>query len=240
MVGKGATRLLSYPLGMLSVMSIEIRELVVFPGPDGSAGNPLGVVLAGASVAHADRQRVAAELNYSETVFVDDVETGAIEIFTPAKELDFAGHPTVGTAWLLAQEGHPVAALHPPAGTVPVRYDGDRTWVSSRPEWGPSITLRQLDSPAEVDAAIPPDAGFEYFWAWLDEAAGTVRSRSFPIALGIAEDEATGTAAVKLAGQLGRQITIHQGVGSVLAAGPVGAGLIEVGGRVATVQRFTR
>lgn len=76
------------------------------------AGNPLGVVV------HADpldtplMQRIARELNYSETTFVPraDVEaarTGPapvrVRIFTPTAELPFAGHPTIGTAWLLSQ-----------------------------------------------------------------------------------------------------------------------------------------
>ena len=47
---------------------------------------------------------VAAELGFSETVFVDDAERGEIRIFTPQEELRFAGHPVVGTAWLLARE----------------------------------------------------------------------------------------------------------------------------------------
>jgi predicted PhzF superfamily epimerase YddE/YHI9 len=224
---------------MLSIMSIEVHELVVFPGPDGSAGNPLGVVLEGASVPPADRQRVAAELKYSETVFVDDPTTGAIEIFTPATQLGFAGHPTVGTAWLLARRGQPVEALRPAAGTVPVRYDAELTWVSGRPEWAPMFAFSQLASAAEVEAFPRPDAGHSYVWAWLDEAAGVLRSRSFPVDMGIAEDEATGAAAVRLVGQLGRRLTIHQGVGSVLVAGPVADGMVELGGRVAAVREFT-
>ncbi|WP_218617532.1 PhzF family phenazine biosynthesis protein [Cryptosporangium aurantiacum] len=219
-------------------MSIEVHELLVFPGPDGRAGNPLGVILDGARVPDADRQRIAAELNYSETVFVDDAATGAIRIFTPAAELPFAGHPTVGTAWLLAQEGTPATALRPPAGTVPVRYEPELTWVSGRPEWAPPINFRQLASAAEVDAYPQPTEGNTYVWAWIDEAAGVVRSRSFPVALGISEDEATGAAAVALVGQVQRRVEIHQGVGSVLVAGPTGEGLVELGGRVSAVRRF--
>ena len=67
------------------------------------------------------RQAVAADLGLSETVFVDDAERGEVRIFTPAVELDFAGHPAVGTAWLL--EG--VDALRPPAGELPVTREGD-------------------------------------------------------------------------------------------------------------------
>ncbi|EXG80472.1 putative epimerase, PhzC/PhzF [Cryptosporangium arvum DSM 44712] len=223
---------------MLSGMSIEVHELLVFPGPDGTAGNPLGVVLDGASVLRADRQGVAAELGYSETVFVDDAATGAITIFTPAVELPFAGHPTVGTAWLLAREKAPVDALRPPAGTVAVRYETDLTWVTARPEWTPKFDFRQLGSAAEVENYPLPTEGQQYVWAWIDEAAGIVRSRSFPVDMGIQEDEATGAAAVALVGKLGRRVEIHQGVGSVLIAGPTGDGAVELGGRTTAVRRL--
>ena len=61
--------------------------------------------LDGAEVAEAERQPIAAELGFSETVFVDDRERGEMRIFTPGVELPLAGHPLVGTAWLLRGRG---------------------------------------------------------------------------------------------------------------------------------------
>jgi trans-2,3-dihydro-3-hydroxyanthranilate isomerase len=70
------------------------------------AGNPLAVVLDAQGLDDARMQRVAREFNLAETVFVSDprnpINTAALRIFTPARELPFAGHPTVGTAVLLA------------------------------------------------------------------------------------------------------------------------------------------
>jgi trans-2,3-dihydro-3-hydroxyanthranilate isomerase len=70
------------------------------------AGNPLAVVLDSQGLDDARMQAIAREFNLSETVFVrdprDPVNTAAIRIFTPGRELPFAGHPTVGTAVLLA------------------------------------------------------------------------------------------------------------------------------------------
>ena len=63
---------------------------------------------------------------------------GRIQIYTPEVELPFAGHPSVGTAWLLRREGFEIDALRPPAGEVPVRYDGALT--TSRP--GPNGARR--------------------------------------------------------------------------------------------------
>jgi predicted PhzF superfamily epimerase YddE/YHI9 len=210
-----------------------LHVLRVFTGPDGSGGNPLGVFLDGAEVPADVRQQVAADLGFAETVFVDDVTTGRVQIFTPAAELPFAGHPLVGTAWLLRENDHAVDVLRPPAGDVPTWTAGDDVWIRGRAEWAPSMALRQLGSPQEVDAldGAPEGLGFVDAWAWLDEDAGIVRCRVFAPAVGVDEDEATGAAAVRLVTQLGRPIEIRQGRGSVIAARPGPGGTAEVGGR---------
>jgi len=70
------------------------------------AGNPLAVVLDSGGLDDHAMQAIAREFNLSETVFVcppqDSANRAALRIFTPANELPFAGHPTVGTAVLLA------------------------------------------------------------------------------------------------------------------------------------------
>jgi predicted PhzF superfamily epimerase YddE/YHI9 len=208
-----------------------VDVLRVFPGPDGEHGNPLGVVLDGASVPAGERQGIAAALGYSETVFVDDRERGELEIFTPAVELPFAGHPLVGTAWLLAQEGQAPGALRPPAGEVGVRFDGELTWIAGAAVWVPMARRVELCSPAEVEALDgAPDGGDSYCWAWEDEPRGLVRARGFFPGAGIAEDEATGSAALGLAVALERGVEIHQGRGSLIHARSLGGGRGEVGG----------
>jgi predicted PhzF superfamily epimerase YddE/YHI9 len=207
--------------------------LRVFCDDAGEFGNPLGVFLDGAAVPHELRQAVAADLGFSETVFVDDAERGEVRIFTPAVELGFAGHPTVGTAWLLARERTPVKILRPPAGEVAVRYEGEVSFVTARPEWAPAFDHVELESAAAIDAlAGPPDGGdVTAAWAWADEPAGLVRSRVFPVRYGIDEDEATGAAAVLLCAQLDRAIEIVQGRGSHILARPIEGGVVEIGGR---------
>lgn len=213
----------------------ELHVLRVFADEAGEHGNPLGVFLDGGAVPADRRQAIARELGFSETVFVDDRARGEMRIFTPGLELPFAGHPTVGTAWLLAREGHRLERLRPPAGEVPVRSEGESTFVAARAEWSPPWELIRYEAPAEIDALDGPPDGREdeiYLWAWADEEAGEVRSRCFSLADGVGEDEATGSAAIMLAAQLGRRLTIHQGEGSVLYAAPLGEGRAEVGGRV--------
>jgi len=209
----------------------QLHLLRVFCADDGSGGNALGVFLHGAEVPPERRQAVAADLGLSETVFVDDAERGEVRIFTPAVELDFAGHPAVGTAWLL--EG--VEALRPPAGKLPVTRDAEVVYVAARPEWGPPHELEQLESPDAIDALDGPPDGMDLVaaWAWIDEAAGTMRARVFPVRIGIPEDEATGSAATKLCAHAGRPIDIRQGRGSRILARPAADGFVEIGGRSA-------
>ena len=211
-----------------------LTVLRVFCDDQGRHGNPLGVFFDGAAVPEERRQAVAHELGYSETVFVDDAARGRVRIFTPATEQPFAGHPLVGTGWLLAERGVAVDVLRPPAGEVPTwADDAGLRWIRGRAHWAPPMSLVQLDSAAAVEALTgPPEPGFVDAWAWADEAAGSVRSRVFADELGIPEDEATGAAAVRLVAHLDRPIVIHQGRGSVLYARPGPDGTSDVGGRV--------
>ncbi len=180
------------------------------------------------------RQAVAAELGFSETVYVEDRAAGKIRIFTPGLELPFAGHPTVGSAWLLARGGAPPKTLQTRAGELGVREEGSQTYVSARPEWSPKLDYVELDSPAEVRGLDGPPRGSSaaYAWAWIDRDAGTIRARCFIKEAGIDEDEATGSAAIVLCARLDRALTIHQGRGSVLTVAPLGEGRVEVGGSV--------
>jgi predicted PhzF superfamily epimerase YddE/YHI9 len=212
----------------------QLDILRVFCAADGSGGNPLGVFLDGGQVPAKRRQAIAGDLGFSETVFVDDRERGELRIFTPEVELPLAGHPLVGSAWLLRERGLTPALLRPPAGEVPVRFDGEWTCVAGRPEWGPAFEFVEVDSPADVEALTGPPEGYDLVgvWAWIDEAAGLIRERVFVAEAGIAEDEATGSAAMRLCAQLGREIEIRQGRGSVVFAAPLEDGTAEIRGRV--------
>ena len=202
------------------------------------AGNQLAVVHGAEGLSSDQCLAIAREFNFSETTFpaaVTGIGEYSVRIFTPGGELPLAGHPLVGTAWLMRERGSPPAMLRPPAGQVPVRFDGELTWVTARPEWSPPWQFEPARSAAEIDS-MPADGEGRVetgVWAWLDEEAGIARARVFVNASGIVEDEATGSAALMPCTQLGREIEIRQGAGSVIWARPLEGGLAEIGGCVA-------
>jgi trans-2,3-dihydro-3-hydroxyanthranilate isomerase len=89
-------------------MKLSFATLDVFTGQR-FCGNPLAVVFDADALDDARMQTIAREFGHPETVFVLKPEAGGtakVRIFTPAVELPFAGHPTVGTALLLALKGY--------------------------------------------------------------------------------------------------------------------------------------
>ena len=97
------------------------------------AGNPLAVVLDARGLSDPEMQSVAREMNLSETAFVLPATrpdcAARVRIFTPAREVPFAGHPTVGTSWVLSARGLVSRAtrfnLEEGIGPVPVEIEGD-------------------------------------------------------------------------------------------------------------------
>lgn len=221
-------------------MSALVQVVNVFVNEHGEHGNPLGIVWASAST-RGKEVDIVADLGFSETIFIDAVEgqTVTARIFTPAGGLPFAGHPTVGLAAWFLQGGDELKTINVPAGSVRVRTDGDFVYITAMPEWAPSFELDRLDSPADVEA-VDPDAyavGLHYVWAWSDEAAHRVRARMFAPDLRVREDEATGSAAIRLSAALGRDLEIVQGEGSVIHTHVRYLGQqIEIGGRVSEGQ----
>ncbi|HEY7966502.1 MAG TPA: PhzF family phenazine biosynthesis protein [Solirubrobacteraceae bacterium] len=92
-------------------------------------GNGVAVFTRGDGLDDATMQRLARELNLSETVFVFPPRAGggdaAVRIFTPTAELPFAGHPVLGTAFVLARPGQDVVTLETRAGDVPLALERD-------------------------------------------------------------------------------------------------------------------
>jgi len=104
------------------------------------AGNQLAVVRGAADLADETLQKITREMNYSETTFIlsEEERDGGydVRIFTPGGEVPFAGHPTLGTAYvirneILATPGERVV-LNLEAGEIPVTF-GDVLWMRQFP-----------------------------------------------------------------------------------------------------------
>lgn len=118
-------------------------------------GNPLAVFPDGQGISPDRMQRIARELNLSETVFVlppdDPGHTRRLRIFTPGAELPFAGHPTVGTALVLAW-----------LGAVPVSDEEDTRIVFEEGVGPVPVTIRSLEGQpvfAQLSVARLPEFG---------------------------------------------------------------------------------
>lgn len=89
-------------------MQLQFATVDVFTA-DQFSGNPLAVVLNARDITGAQMQAIAAEFNLAETTFVlppkDSAHTAEVRIFTPRHEMPFAGHPNIGTAFVLARAG---------------------------------------------------------------------------------------------------------------------------------------
>jgi trans-2,3-dihydro-3-hydroxyanthranilate isomerase len=127
------------------------------------AGNTLAVVRDAADLDAAAMQRVAREFGFSETTFITSLDEAgaAVRIFTPAEELPFAGHPTLGTAWVLREHllaGRPAAvSLALGVGTVAVAFErelgADVAWLTA-----PAVTLGKTLEPERLARVLGLEA----------------------------------------------------------------------------------
>ena len=116
------------------------------------AGNPLAVFTDARSIPEKLLQAIAREMNLSETVFVYPAAKGGharIRIFTPFNELPFAGHPVLGSAFVLAAPLQlPTIVLETGIGLVPIVLERD----------GPRITFGRMTQPLPTVSAEPAAA----------------------------------------------------------------------------------
>ena len=159
-------------------------------------GNQLAVLPRAAGISAEGMQKIALEFNFAETSFVfppDDETTSArVRIFTPRFEVDFAGHPTVGTACALVYGGQlsgPDIILGENIGPVPVRVDriGDLlrgTLTTStaleqpatRPDQDALAQLLSLEN-ADIDDGFFAGAGLNFCFAHLASRDAVDRAR---------------------------------------------------------------
>jgi trans-2,3-dihydro-3-hydroxyanthranilate isomerase len=119
-------------------MKLPLYHVDVFTS-ERFGGNPLAVFLDADGLDGETMQKLAREMNLSETTFVCSPSTSDatahVRIFTPGRELPFAGHPTIGTAFVLQRCGRAQEQLvfEMQAGLIPVRREGDVLWMTPPP-----------------------------------------------------------------------------------------------------------
>jgi len=178
-------------------MAHPLRIVDVF-AEEQLAGNPLAVVLEADDLTPDAMQRIAQEMNFSETTFVSSAadRTGAwpVRIFTPASELPFAGHPTLGTAFVIRELiAGPVEQvdLALAVGTIPVTFEPEPgghevAWLRA-PEvaLGPLVAVDTVAAalglvPGDVAPEVPPRqlaAGPVFVFVRISGQAALCRAR---------------------------------------------------------------
>ncbi len=157
-------------------MKLTFHTLDVFTARK-FGGNPLAVILGADALTTEQMQSICREFNLSETSFVmapeDPAHTAKVRIFFPGGEMPFAGHPTLGTAALLASLKHKpgcsfetTITLELPAGLTPVRVSriADRVHgVFTAPivPFHAPVTLPSLEETAQALNLDPADIGFD-------------------------------------------------------------------------------
>lgn len=144
-------------------------------------GNQLAIIPDGTGLTDTQMQTIAREFNFSETTFVlppeDPNHTARIRIFTPNRELPFAGHPTIGTAVMLAEMGHgPDMVLELGVGPLPATAAaGQARFVTEVPlerkgKPAPELVARAIGCTAENIVEQPEIAslGGDFVYAQLD------------------------------------------------------------------------
>lgn len=176
-------------------------------------GNPLAVFVNGNGLTTERMQAIAREMNLSETTFIfspEDSESDArVRIFTPLEELPFAGHPTIGTAYVLAERtGKRELRLHEDLGIIAVRVEDDGRLFMRFP---PPRIERTFDEAAPILDALGLHEGALLPGAAVQVAGSGVPFLYVPLRDAAAVDAAQLDAAAMLgaAGDYAREVFVY-------------------------------
>lgn len=229
---------------MLENSKINVHMLRVFTDAKGNFGDTASVVIdEGRRISDHERQTIARKLATGETAFINDQVSAKVSIVHPQGEIGFAGVAVLGTAWLLGKlNGSLINAIHSRDDEIKVWQDGEITWACASLSIMPPWNYKQLESAEAVEAIKVEDttnAEHIMMWAWVDEAIGLIRARTFAADWEIPEAEGNGSGSMVLAAQLNRNIEIKHGQGSVIYARPAPDNCVDIGGQVNEVSSQT-
>lgn len=163
---------------------VEINILHAFVNKEGKFGNPTGIVVdTEHNFSPHDRQTIATKLHFTDTVFINSLDTVNVSFYNPQQETRFAGDALLSTSYFLNH----VLQINKNeiicrAGSVTTWTENELAWLEASIEGTAGWIHQQLPSPTDIDAITPEEAAkFEHtmVWAWADEKRGLIRSRTF-------------------------------------------------------------
>jgi PhzF family phenazine biosynthesis protein len=223
----------------------HFRIINVFTRGGGAlTGNPLCVFEDGSGLDTATMQALALQFNLSETTFIvpSSRATAGVRIFTPAYEMPFAGHPTLGTAHVVRslRNAGDALTLDMKAGVIPVKANGERwTLEANKPAWRETGVERPVLAGIlgleEADIGASPlwvSTGREQLVVPLVSIAAVERASAASMKLG-ALTNADGNSMAYVFHDDGRQVTsrfFFPGRGAVLEDPATGSACANLGG----------
>jgi predicted PhzF superfamily epimerase YddE/YHI9 len=215
--------------------------LCVFTNQSGKYGDLASVVIdEDRHIPDSKRQTITRKLHTGETTFINDVSNANISIMHYQGEVSFAGTVALATAWLLAKlRREPIEIMHGRDGDIITWQEGGLIWVRTDLSTMPPWHHKQLESSEAIEQITVEEAkAMEHtmVWAWIDQAEGLIRARTFASDWDIPEAQGNGSGSMMLAARLQRAIEIKHGKGSVIFAKPVENNQAAIGGRVVEDQ----
>lgn len=203
--------------------------LNVFADGAGKFGNPVGIIVDTESKTDIQRrQQMSIESGFSEIVFINNLETKDVSIFSPTRQIPFAGHALVGTSYFFNNVLNiPTTEIVSMNKKIKSWQENNLTFVEADLSILPNWNFKEYKTPEEVEQITIQEASIlEHclVWSWINEKEGIVRARTFASDWDIPEDEANGSGAMKLASLVNRNLIIHHGKGSVIHSTPNSVG----------------
>jgi predicted PhzF superfamily epimerase YddE/YHI9 len=214
-----------------------VHMLRVFVDGEGEFGDIAPVVIdEGRKISDAERQALAVKLGAPETVFVNDIANANISIMHLQGEVDFAGTPALGVAWLLTKLARkPITMIKGRGGSIVISQEAGLTWVRADLATMPPWRHKQLNSAEEVECLTLQQTkswAHTMAWAWIDETRHLIRARTFAADWDIPEAQGNGSGSMMLASMIHKPIELKHGDGSVIFARPTPNKCADIGGRI--------
>lgn len=214
----------------------EMKVLNVFANENGEFGNPVGIIVDTENkIDNKNRHQMAINSGFSEIVFINNLETKDVSIFSPTRQIPFAGHALVGTSYFFNNVLNlPTTEIVSMGKITKSWQENNLSFVEADLSILPNWNFKEYKTPEEIEQITIQEASIlEHclVWSWIDKEKGIIRARTFASDWDIPEDEANGSGAMKLASILNRNLIIHHGKGSVIHSTPN-----SVGGLVKLIQ----